>query len=148
MNGVNNVILVGVLGRDPEHKSFANGGSVTNLSVATSERWKDKATGERKEKTEWHKVSVFNENLHKVCQYLKKGSKVYIEGQIETRKYTDSQGMEKYTTEIVLKQYRGELQILDGAKSSDNAPEQSPHDVAKTNGYQPEANALDDEVPF
>ncbi len=148
MNGINKVILVGVLGRDPEHRVFPSGGGVTNLSVATSQRWKDKVSGERKEAVEWHKVAVFNENLHKVCQYLKKGSKVYIEGQIETRKYTDSQGVEKYTTEIVLRQYRGEIQILDGAKSSDEAPEQTAHDVAKTNGYQAQASELSDEIPF
>lgn len=120
---VNKVILVGNLGRDPEVRSFQNGGKVCNLSVATSESWKDKTSGERKEKTEWHRVVVFNENIIGVAErYLKKGAKVYIEGQVETRKYTDKDGSEKYTTEIVLRPYRGELTMLDGAGERSSAP--------------------------
>jgi single-strand DNA-binding protein len=112
---VNKVILVGNLGRDPEVRSFPNGGKVCNLRIATSENWRDKATGERKERTEWHSVAIFNENLAKVAeQYLKKGSKVYIEGQLETRKWQDQSGAERYTTEVVLRQFRGELTLLDG----------------------------------
>jgi single-strand DNA-binding protein len=112
---VNKVIIVGNLGRDPEVRSFQNGGKVVNLNVATSETWRDKQSGERKERTEWHRVSILNENLAKVAeQYLKKGSKVYIEGQLETRKWQDQSGAEKYTTEIVLRPYRGELTLLDG----------------------------------
>src|SRR5690349_5072116 len=112
---VNKVILVGNLGRDPEIRSFQNGGRVANLSLATSENWKDRATGERKEKTEWHRVAIFNDRLVEVVEkYLKKGSKVYIEGQLETRKWTDQQGQERYTTEVVLRQFRGELTMLDG----------------------------------
>ena len=112
---VNKVIIVGNLGRDPEVRSFQNGGKVVNLNVATSETWRDKASGERKERTEWHRVSILNENLAKVAeQYLKKGSKVYIEGQLETRKWQDQSGAEKYTTEIVLRPFRGELTLLDG----------------------------------
>jgi len=112
---VNKVILVGNLGKDPEIRSFQNGGKVCNLSLATSENWRDKATGERKEKTEWHRVSIYNERLADVAEkYLKKGAKVYIEGQLETRKYTDKDGVEKYTTEVVLRQFRGELTMLDG----------------------------------
>jgi len=112
---VNKVIIVGNLGRDPEVRSFQNGGRVVNLNVATSETWRDKQSGERKDRTEWHRVSILNENLAKVAeQYLKKGSKVYIEGQLETRKWTDQSGAEKYTTEIVLRPYRGELTLLDG----------------------------------
>jgi single-strand DNA-binding protein len=105
---VNKVIIVGNLGKDPEVRSFQNGGKVANLSIATSETWKDKQTGERKERTEWHRVSILNEGLVGVAEkYLRKGSKVYIEGQLETRKWTDQQGVEKYTTEIVLRPYRG-----------------------------------------
>src|SRR5499427_8010892 len=112
---VNKVVLVGNLGRDPEVRRLASGDPVVNLSVATSESWRDKATGERKERTEWHRVVIFNENLAKVAeQYLKKGSKVYIEGQLQTRKYTDKDGSEKYPTEVVLQRYRGELTMLDG----------------------------------
>ena len=112
---VNKVILIGNLGRDPEIRSLQNGGKVCNLSLATSESWKDKASGERRERTEWHRVVIFNENLIMVAErYLKKGAKVYIEGQIETRKYTDQGGQEKYSTEIVLRQFRGELTMLDG----------------------------------
>ncbi|MPR09525.1 single-stranded DNA-binding protein [Microvirga tunisiensis] len=111
---VNKVILVGNLGRDPEVRRLSNGEPVVNLRIATSETWKDKGTGERKEKTEWHSVVIFNENLGRVAeQYLKKGSKVYIEGQLQTRKWQDQQGQEKYTTEIVLQRFRGELTILD-----------------------------------
>ncbi len=112
---VNKVIIVGNLGRDPEVRSFQNGGKVVNLNIATSETWRDKASGERKERTEWHRVSILNEPLAKIAeQYLKKGSKVYIEGQLETRKWQDQSGAEKYTTEIVLRPYRGELTLLDG----------------------------------
>jgi single-strand DNA-binding protein len=112
---VNKVILVGNLGRDPETRRMGSGDPVVNLRIATSETWKDKSTGERKEKTEWHSVVIFNENLAKVAeQYLRKGSKVYIEGQLQTRKWQDQSGQEKYTTEIVLQRFRGELTILDG----------------------------------
>jgi single-strand DNA-binding protein len=112
---VNKVILIGNLGKDPEVRRLNSGEPVVNLRIATSETWRDKASGERKERTEWHAVTIFNENLAKVAeQYLKKGSKVYIEGQLQTRKYTDQQGIEKFTTEIVLQRYRGELTLLDG----------------------------------
>ena len=115
MAGVNKVILVGNLGRDPEVRSFANGGKVCNLRIATSETWRDKQTGERKERTEWHSVAIFNEPLAKIAeQYLKKGSTVYIEGQLETRKWTDQQGQERYTTEVVLRPYTGNLTLLGG----------------------------------
>ena len=114
MAGVNKVILVGRLGRDPEVRSFQNGGKVVNLRLATSETWKDKQSGERKEKTEWHSVAIFNENLGRIAeQYLKKGSNVYIEGQLETRKYQDQSGQDRYSTEVVLRQFRGELTLLD-----------------------------------
>jgi single-strand DNA-binding protein len=112
---VNKVIIVGNLGRDPEVRTFQNGGKVVNLRIATSETWKDRTSGERKERTEWHSVAIFNENLARVAeQYLKKGSKVYVEGQLETRKWQDQSGQDRYTTEVVLRQYRGELTLLDG----------------------------------
>ncbi len=112
---VNKVILIGNLGRDPEVRSMQSGDEVCNLALATSESWRDKQSGERREKTEWHRVVIFNENLVRVAkQYLRKGSKVYIEGQLQTRKYTDQQGVERYSTEIVLQRFRGELTMLDG----------------------------------
>ena len=113
MAGVNKVILVGNLGADPESRSFSNGGEVVNLRIATSETWKDR-DGNRQEKTEWHSVAIFNENLGRVAKnYLRKGSKVYIEGQIQTRKWQDNSGNDRYTTEIVLQRFRGELVLLD-----------------------------------
>ena len=112
---VNKVILVGHLGRDPESRSFQNGGKVVNLRIATSETWKDKSTGERKEKTEWHSVAIFNEGLAKTAeQYLRKGSKVYLEGQLQTRKWQDQSGADKYSTEIVLQGFNCQLVMLDG----------------------------------
>lgn len=110
---VNKVILIGNLGRDPEVRSFQNGGKVVNLRIATSETWRDRASGERKERTEWHSVAIFNEPLGKIAeQYLRKGSTVYIEGQLETRKWQDQSGQDKYTTEIVLRPYSGNLTLL------------------------------------
>src|SRR3954467_7840369 len=112
---VNKVILIGNLGADPEIKRTQDGRPIANLRIATSETWRDKNSGERKEKTEWHRVVIFNEGLCKVAeQYLKKGAKVYIEGQLQTRKWTDQSGVEKYSTEVVLQRFRGELTILDG----------------------------------
>lgn len=112
---VNKVILVGNLGKDPEVRNTQDGSKIVNLSLATSETWNDRATGERKERTEWHRVAIFNERLAEVAEkYLRKGSKVYIEGSLQTRKWTDQQGQERYTTEVVLGRYRGELTMLDG----------------------------------
>jgi single-strand DNA-binding protein len=112
---VNKVILVGNLGADPEIRRLNSGDPVVNLRIATSESWRDKQSGERREKTEWHNVVIFNDNLAKVAeQYLKKGAKVYLEGQLQTRKWQDQQGQERYTTEVVLQKFRGELQMLDG----------------------------------
>ena len=112
---VNKVIIVGNLGRDPEVRTFQNGGKVCNLRIATSENWKDRNTGERRERTEWHSVAIFSEPLARIAeQYLRKGSKVYIEGQLETRKWQDQSGQDRYTTEVVLRPYRGELTLLDG----------------------------------
>ncbi len=112
---VNKVILVGNLGKDPESRSFANGGKVVSFSVATSENWKDKSSGDRKEKTEWHNVSIFSEGLARVAeQYLKKGSKVYLEGQLETRKWQDQSGNDRYTTDVVLRNFNSAMVLLDG----------------------------------
>ena len=114
MAGVNKVILVGNLGRDPEARNMQNGGKVVSFSIATSDTWNDKASGERKEKTQWHRIAIFNEKLGEIAEkYLKKGSKVYLEGAIETRKYTDKDGQERETTEIVLGRFKGELTLLD-----------------------------------
>lgn len=161
---VNKVIIVGNLGKDPEVRSFQSGGKVANFSVATSETWKDKQTGERKERTEWHRVSVLNEGLVNVVeQYLRKGSKVYIEGQLETRKWTDQQGVEKYATEVVLRPYRGELTLLDGRRDGDDrgaqsggyggaaggdARDQYTTRGAAAGGGQAAGGVIDDEVPF
>jgi single-strand DNA-binding protein len=118
MAGVNKVILVGNLGNDPESRSLGNGGEVVNLSVATSETWKDK-DGNRQERTEWHRVVIFNENLGRVAKsYLRKGSKVYLEGQLQTRKWQDNSGQDKYSTEVVLQRFRGELVMLDAKGAS------------------------------
>jgi len=116
---VNKVILVGNLGRDPEVRSTQDGMKIVNLAVATSERWRDRNSGEQRERTEWHRVVIFNENLGRIAeQYLRKGSSVYLEGQLQTRKWTDQSGQEKYTTEVVLQRYRGELTLLGGRGDS------------------------------
>ena len=120
---VNKVILIGNLGKDPDVRSTQDGMKIVNLAIATSERWKDKNSGEQREKTEWHRVVIFNENLARLAeQYLRKGSTVYIEGQLQTRKWTDQQGAEKYTTEIVLQPYRGEMTFIGGRSDSGQPP--------------------------
>jgi len=151
---VNKVILVGNLGRDPEVRRLTSGDPVVNLSIATSESWRDKASGERKEKTEWHRVVIFNENLAKVAeQYLKKGSKVYLEGQLQTRKYSDKDGSEKYSTEIVLQRFRGELVMLDGRGGDGDRAERPAMAGASAGGAEgsrsfQRGGDLDDEIPF
>jgi len=148
---VNKVILVGNLGRDPEVRRLTSGDPVVNLSIATSESWRDKASGERKEKTEWHRVVIFNENIAKVAeQYLKKGSKVYREGQLQTRKYTDKDGSEKYSTEIVLQRYRGELTMLDGRADGERAERPAMAGAGASEGTRSfqRGGDLDDEIPF
>jgi single-strand DNA-binding protein len=149
MAGVNKVILVGNLGREPEIRRTQNNDPIVNFSVATSESWRDKQTGERREKTEWHRVVIFNENLAKVAEnYLHKGSKVYIEGQLQTRKYTDKDGTEKYSTEVVLQRFRGELVMLDSRGDREGAPVRN---GAGATGEPPasfERNEMDDEIPF
>lgn len=124
---VNKVILVGNLGADPEVRTFQNGGKVVNLRIATSETWKDKQSGERQERTQWHQVAIFSEPLARTAeQYLRKGSKVYIEGQLETRKWQDQSGNDRYSTEVVLRPYRGELTLLDKPEGSQQPQEQAP----------------------
>ncbi len=152
---VNKVILVGNLGRDPEVRTFQNGGRVCHLSVATSESWKDRNTGERREKTEWHRVVIFNENLVGVAErFLHKGSKVYLEGQLETRKFTDNSGAERYTTEVVLRPYRGELTMLDSRQDSaggggyDSGPSYGGGGGGPGPGPSGGGGDLDDEIPF
>ena len=152
---VNKVILVGNLGKDPEIRSFQNGGRVASFSIATSESWKDKTSGEKKERTEWHRVSVMNDSLVGVVErYLKKGAKVYIEGQLETRKWTDKEGHEKYTTEVVLRPFRGELTMLDGANSNrsgggggESFPSYENSGAMSSSGGS-SAPVLDDDIPF
>lgn len=143
MSSVNKVILVGNVGRDPEIRSTQDGREIANLVLATSDRWKDKVTGERKEKTEWHRVAVFNEGLVRVIKaYVKKGSKLYVEGALQTRKWTNKEGREQYTTEVVLQGFNSTLTMLDSAGGGGV----DAHNEAKGNGYQPEP--LDDEIPF
>ena len=157
MAGVNKVILVGNLGADPEARSLNNGGEVVNMRVATSEQWKNK-DGERQERTEWHNVVIFNENLGRVAKsYLKKGSKVYLEGQIQTRKWTDQSGNDRYTTEVVLQRFRGELVLLDSRDGgggrgafSDDFEDLGGAPARSQSRPQPAAfdTDLDDDVPF
>jgi len=154
---VNKVILVGNLGRDPEVKHTGDGSPIVNLSVATSETWRDKGSGERKERTEWHRVVIFNERLGEVAQkYLKKGSKVYLEGQLQTRKWQDQSGQDRYTTEVVLGRFRGELTMLDGRaeggamSGGDDMGGDVPMRAAPAaRSRQPApAGDIDDEIPF
>lgn len=145
MASLNKVQIIGNLGRDPEVRHTQDGKAIVNLAIATSETWKDRQTGEKKEKTEWHRVVIFNEGLAKVAEsYLKKGSTVYIEGQLQTRKFTNKDGVEQYTTEIVLQNYRGEMVLLGGKDGTSERPEQF---VKKAQEVFPGAK-LDDEVPF
>lgn len=153
MAGVNKVILLGRLGRDPEVRNFQNGGRVVNLRLATSERFKDRE-GNQQERTEWHSVAIFNEKLGEIAEkYLQKGSEVYLEGQLETRKWTDQQGAEKYTTEIVLRQFRGELALVggrNGGGSDAPEPRQPAPSGQRGGGRAPGRGAsdLDDSIPF
>jgi single-strand DNA-binding protein len=144
---VNKVILVGNLGKDPEVRRMTSGEPVVNLSVATSETWKDKSSGERKEKTEWHRVVIFNENLAKVAeQYLKKGAKVYLEGALQTRKWTDKDGAEKYSTEIVLNRFNGTMVMLDGRSGGGGGGDGGRGTNETPANFQ--RDEMDDEIPF
>ena len=146
---LNKVLLIGRLGNDPEIKQMQNGKSVAKLSVATSESWKDKNTGERKEKTEWHRVVIFNEGLVSVVQkYLKKGAQVYIEGQLNTNKYTDSNGQEKYSTQIVLQGYNSSLTMLDGKNSSSGDSKKLESSQLPSDDMPDISQDPDDKVPF
>ncbi|MGH7113063.1 MAG: single-stranded DNA-binding protein [Stellaceae bacterium] len=163
---VNKVILIGNLGRDPEIRSTQDGMRIANLNLATSESWRDRASGERKERTEWHRVVIFNENLVGIAEkYLKKGAKVYLEGALQTRKWTDNAGQERYSTEIVLQRYRGELTMLDGAGGRGGASGGPAMDAGYDEGFGDEptartapaagrggprkpVNDLDDDIPF
>ena len=158
---VNKVILVGNLGADPEIRTLNSGDRVANLRVATSETWRDRSSGERKEKTEWHRVVIFNDNLVKVAEnYLKKGSTVYIEGSLQTRKWSDAQGVEKYSTEIVLQKFRGELTMLGGRGDGAGASGGGDYGASSGGDFQGGGRAqgsgpresfsadLDDEIPF
>jgi single-strand DNA-binding protein len=172
MAGINKVILVGNLGKDPEVRRTQDGRAIANLSIATSETWRDKQTGERREKTEWHRVVIFNEGLSKVAeQYLKKGSKVYLEGSLQTRKWTDQAGVEKYSTEVVLQAFNGKLLMLDGrtgggggdADDDYQQPETKQNSYAQAHGRGQPADGpgraqrrsgfadnrdMDDDIPF
>lgn len=152
---VNKVILIGNLGRDPEVRSFQNGGKVCNLRIATSEQWRDRNSGERREKTEWHSVAIFSEPLIRVAeQYLRKGSKVYLEGQLETRKWQDQNGQDRYSTEVVLRPYRSELTMLDGRGDGGGMGGGSRDDFGGGGGGSDRGQGggfgsdLDDEIPF
>src|ERR1700759_1995609 len=164
---VNKVILVGNIGRDPEIRSTQDGTRIANLSLATSETWRDRASGERKEKTEWHRVAIFNDRLVEVIEkYVKKGAKLYIEGQLQTRKWTDKEGQERYTTEVVLGRFNGQLPMLDGRSGGegfgggpydDMAPASAPRMSSGGGmsrggggggGRAPATQDLDDEIPF
>jgi single-strand DNA-binding protein len=158
---VNKVILVGNLGRDPEIRSMQDGSRVANLSLATSESWRDKNSGERREKTEWHRVAIFNDRLVEVVEkYLRKGSKIYVEGQLQTRKWSDAQGQERYSTEVVLQRFRGELTMLDGRSGEPGGQSGGDEDygaaparggaagAAAGGGRAPQGGDLDDEIPF
>ncbi|CAN5636185.1 single-stranded DNA-binding protein [soil metagenome] len=140
---VNKVILIGNLGQDPEVRTFPNGGKVVNLRVATSERWRDKATGENRERTEWHSVAIYNENLGRIAeQYLRKGSKVYLEGQLETRKWQDQSGADRYTTEVALRPFRGEITLLDSRQGGGSGGDYD------RGGQNRPMDQIDDEIPF
>ncbi|MFC6687450.1 single-stranded DNA-binding protein [Jhaorihella thermophila] len=163
---VNKVILIGNLGRDPEVRTFQNGGKVCNLRIATSETWRDKNTGERRERTEWHSVAIFNEGLVRVCeQYLRKGSKIYVEGQLQTRKWQDQSGQDRYTTEVVLQGFNGNLVMLDsrgegggsgggyggaggGYGGYDSGPQGDPYGGPAPAPAAPSQGIEDDEIPF
>ena len=166
---VNKVILIGNLGRDPEIRSTQDGVRIANLALATSESWRDRVSGERKERTEWHRVVIFNERLVEIAEkYLRKGSKIYVEGALQTRKWTDQQGQERYSTEIVLQRFRGELTMLDGAggaRGAGGGQSEGGYEEGYGGGFADEAgrggaapssagrsrapsNDLDDEIPF
>jgi len=141
MSGINKTIIVGNLGKDPECRFMPNGDAVANITVATSESWKDKQTGEQKEKTEWHRVVMFGKLAEIAGEYLKKGSKVYLEGQLQTRKWTNQQGQDQYTTEIVLQGFNGVMQMLDSKSNSQPNQQQAPQQQQQQ-GFQPQQQQI------
>jgi len=148
---VNKVILVGNLGRDPEIRMTQEGTKIVNLSLATSEQWRDKNTQEKKERTEWHRVVIFNEKLADVAdKYLRKGAKIYVEGQLQTRKWTDQNGQERYTTEVIISRFRGELTMLDGARGQNAGGEMESFESSSNSAREalPSLGDIDDEIPF
>lgn len=148
---VNKVILVGNLGRDPEIRAMQSGDRVANLSIATSDTWTDKSSGERREKTEWHRVVVFNQNqINFIEKYASKGTKVYVEGALETRKYTDQSGAEKYTTEVVVKNFKGEVNLLDrgGSSAGPSDAGDAPYSGGQSSGSFSARDDLEDDIPF
>lgn len=149
---VNKVMLIGRLGRDPEVRTFQNGGKVCNFRIATSETWKDKNTGEKREKTEWHSIAIFNEGLVRIAeQYLRKGSQVYIEGQLQTRKWQDQSGADRYSTEVVLQGYGGTLTMLGGGSGNGQQSggyDGGSHDDGPHNNAPTPPSDMDDEIPF
>lgn len=151
MSSLNKVCLIGNLGKDPEVRNMQNGGRIANLSIATSERWRDQG-GERHEKTEWHRVVIFNDKLSEIAQrYLRKGSKVYLEGKLQTRKWTDQKGVERYSTEVVLPNYDGKIVMLDSGKNGDEPGASEPDERVPTGGRaatRATQQDLDDDIPF
>ena len=154
---VNKVILIGNLGKDPEVRTTQDGTRIVNLTLATSETWNDRASGERKERTEWHRVVIFNDRIADVAErFLRKGRKIYVEGSLQTRKWTDQSGQERFTTEVVISRFRGELTILDTARAEDQGPRPAPASPAAPAGRGgtgaswdvPKGGDLDDEIPF
>ena len=149
---VNKVIIMGNLGKDPEIRNFPNGGRVCNFSVATSETWRDKNSGEKQERTQWHNISILSEPLVNIAErFLKKGSKVYLEGQLETRKWQDNSGSDRYSTEIVLRPYKGEITLIDNKADSNMTNEpisNNQMDEIKENSVSPNVDDFDDEIPF
>lgn len=150
MSSLNKVTLIGNLGQDPEVRSMQSGDKIVNMSIATAETWKDKTTGEKKERTQWHRIVIFNQGLASIAErYLKKGSKVYIEGQLETRKWTDKDGQDKYSTEVVLRPFNGEIIMLSGKSVNGPPPASSADDYGTTKSKdQPAGGDFDDEIPF
>ena len=149
---VNKVIIMGNLGKDPEIRNFPNGGRVCNFSVATSESWRDKNSGEKQERTQWHNISILSEPLVNIAErFLKKGSKVYLEGQLETRKWQDNSGSDRYSTEIVLRPYKGEITLIDNRADSNMSDEPTSNnkmDEIQENSVSPNVDDFDDEIPF
>lgn len=152
---LNKVMLIGNLGKDPEIRSTQDGREIANLTLATSESWKDKMTGERREKTEWHRIAIFNENVVRVCKnYLKKGSKIFVEGSLQTRKWTDQSGQDKYSTEVVIQGFNGNLTMLDGRQGGGGGEYESAPAAASAPAHKPAMAAaggggeLDDDIPF